>query len=253
MSKEKSTGYTPWRILAPRLPSKIPRSAWVTERDRQSSEFSPDFETKVSWRAWLIIKAGWVIASHRIVCQRCVYRLWKKLTRRSCNKIVGLTSLVKKTMKNKVVIVLPWKSFLMILSLTKQLSPSPLAPRQALRFLYRSERETRIRPFPLFSLISWKPLRPRHRLLRRCFFRAEVSAKREWQFTDFVYFISWPCARSRDHTCALRHKVRPQKLHLVKMSYLSRRREILQNNHILKQPLDPGLKLEKYNTVKPCD
>ena len=68
-----------------------------------------------------------MIASHRIVCERCVYRLWKKLTRRSCNKIVGLTSLVKKTMKNKVVIVLPWKSFLMILSLTKQLSPSPLA------------------------------------------------------------------------------------------------------------------------------
>lgn len=142
-----------------------------------------------------------MIASHRIVCQRCVYRLWKKLTRRNCNKIVGLTSLVKKTMKNKVVIVLPWKSFLMILSLTKQLSPSPLTPPQALRFLYRSERETRIRPFPLFSLISWKPLCPRHRLLRRCFFRAEMSAKREWRFTDFVYFISWPCARSRDHTC----------------------------------------------------
>ena len=188
--------------------------------------------------------------------ERCIFCLkeYKEyITRRSCNKIVGLTSLVKKTMKNKVVIVLPWKSFLMILSLTKQLSPSPLTPPQALRFLYRSERETRIRPFPLFSLISWKPLRPRHRLLRRCFFRAEVSAKREWQFTNFVYFISWPCARSRDHTCALRHKVRPQKLHLVKMSYLSRRREILQNNHILKQPLDPGLKLEKYNTVKPCD
>ena len=59
-------GISPWAILAPRLPSKIPRSAWVTERGRQSNEFSPDFETKVSWRAWLIIKAGWVIAPHRI-------------------------------------------------------------------------------------------------------------------------------------------------------------------------------------------
>lgn len=209
MSKEKSKGYTPWRILAPRLPSKIPRSAWVTERDRQSSEFSPDFETKVSWRAWLIIKAGWVIASHRIVCRRCVYRLWKKLTRRSCNKIVGLTSLVKKTMKNKVVIVLPWKSFLMILSLTKQLSPSPLTPPQALRFLYRSERETRIRPFPLFSLISWKPLRPRHRLLRRCFFsrRGERETRMTIHRFRLLYFLTmcnftWPymCVEAQSKT-----------------------------------------------------
>lgn len=93
-----------------------------------------------------------MIATHRIGCQTSVYRLSKKSPRRSCNKLVGLTSLVKKTMKNKVVLVLPWSSFLMILSLAKQLSPSPLTPPQALRFLYRSERETRIRPFPLFSL-----------------------------------------------------------------------------------------------------
>lgn len=93
---------------------------------------------------------------HPIVfsCQRCVYRISKKSRWRNCNKLVGLTSLVKKTMKNQVVLVLPWSSFVMILSLAKQLSPSPLTPPQALRFLYRSERETRIRPFPLFSFLE---------------------------------------------------------------------------------------------------
>lgn len=133
-----------------------------------------------------------MIASHRIVCQRCVYRLWKKLTRRSCNKIVGLTSLVKKTMKNKVVIVTslevlfndfvahktalafatdssPGASFFVqkrarnanspfsfiLTHFLKAASPSPPTPPQVF-FSRRGERETRmtIHRFRLFYFLT---------------------------------------------------------------------------------------------------